>query len=74
MLGFPFSPHISSISETYSSCQKGTDDLRASILMARGTCEISKISYYGLLLGELIGLIMIVIGIIKKPYEVKNTY
>lgn len=74
MLGFPFSSHVSSISETYSDCQKGTEDLRASFLMARGVCEISQISYYGLLLGILIGFVMIIAGILKKPHKVQNTY
>lgn len=65
IMGFPFSPHVASISETYYDCQKGTGDMRAAILMARGSCEPAKITYLGLLLGILIGIIMMIVWFVR---------
>ena len=73
-LGFPFSDKVSSMTETYSDCQKGTDDLRAAFLMARGVCEPAKVLYYAFLFASIIGFIVLIIGLIKKKPVIKNTY
>ena len=73
-LGFPFNDKVSSMTETYSDCQKGTDDLRAAFLMARGVCEPAKVLYYAFLFASIIGFIVLIIGLIKKKPVIKNTY
>lgn len=62
ILGFPFSPHVASIVETYSDCQKTTINLRAAILIAQGICEPTMVMYYVLLSGVFVGIIIIIVG------------
>ena len=73
-LDFPFSDKVSSMTETYSSCQKGTDDMRGAFLIARGVCEPAKITYYVFLSASFVGFVILIVGVVMKKPIIKNTY
>ena len=73
-LGFPFSDKVSSMTETYASCQKGPSDMRAAFLMAKGVCEPSKIIYYAFLSASFVGFVILIAGAVMKKPVIKNTY